>query len=180
MSFVVIRYTGYSTVFDRLSARTNFEEGLPDTRKKIWPLTFDLIREKPLLGHGPRMPQTSGKIVAIKGSTGRVLKHYPHSLYLFILYTLGIFGLAAYSCFGLQIYRRLLRARSKLTNDKFLDGLPKLGIIILSVFLIDQVTFEFLRFRLSDYQHYIYMLLAAFVGISDLVWKRSTYPTSSE
>ena len=54
-------------------------------------------------------------------------------------------------------------------RDHFLNGLPKLGIIILTVFLIDQIKLEFLRVKLADYQHYIFMLFGAFTAYADII-----------
>jgi len=51
--------------------------------------------------------------------------------------------------------------------NNFLNNLPRLGIILLTVFLIDQIKLEFLRFRLTDFQHFIFMLFGAFLAFSD-------------
>ena len=92
------------------------------------------------------------------------------------LYSLGIVGLIAYMVYFGIIYIKLIKSNNLNCNDPFLNGLQRLGIVILTVFLIDQIKLEFLRHNLHDYQHYIFMILAAFIAFSDLKKQKSIDP----
>jgi O-antigen ligase len=172
MSFITVKYTKYNSLFDRVT-ETELVSGIPTNRYGIWELTIDRIKKKPILGHGPRIHGVP------KLKNFQELRHYdlmpnPHNLYLYILYTIGLLGLIAYFTFWTNIYKTFRKAKDKFSDDALLNGLPKLGIIILAVFLFDQVKVEYLRYTLTDYQHYIFMLFGAFVGFSHILQNRSS------
>ncbi len=158
MSVVVVKYTQYGVVFERL-AETQLGPGfVPDSRAG-WFVLWDQIVEKPVLGHGPRM-----------GLEDKQEMTYPHNLYMFLFFTLGSLGLAAYAYFFWGIWRRFSRAARHKVRDKFLSGTPRLGILILIIFFVSEMRMEFIRFILNDYQHYIFMILGVFVAFSDMVY----------
>jgi hypothetical protein len=64
----------------------------------------------------------------------------------------------------------LRRATGIACGNGFLEGIPCLGIILLMMFAIDQIKIEFLRYDLSDYQHYIFTLFAFFIACADLLY----------
>ncbi len=163
MSVVIILFTPFNLLFDRLS-ETKIKGGVPDTRGVTWPAAWEQIVMKPLIGHGPRFRLLNEEKRKIPG---REWIHYPHSLYLFILHTLGGMGLAIYFLFAMSVFYKLMISRRCHHKDEFLNGIPNLGIIILSVFLFDQIKVEFLRYNLGDYQHYMFTLLGIFVGFAD-------------
>jgi O-antigen ligase len=169
-SAVTIYYTQYDTFWKRFTA-TKFYGITPDTRTGVWEIATEAIKEKPILGWGPRkISMGRGKFVSEQGHQRNIdysAIPSPHSLYLFLLYTLGIVGLSAYLIFFFAIYKRFFSSDKYESNDIFFSSLPRLGIIILTVFLIDQIKLEFLRFRLNDFQHYMFTLFGAFVAFSD-------------
>lgn len=177
VSFIIINYTPYDSIFQRIK-KTEIKEGVPDTREKVWEITYDAFLQKPILGWGPKIDIISIPIFQEKNK-GKKAKDYssipsPHSLYLFLLYTIGIVGLTAYLTYFATIYVKLIASKNLNSNDPLLNGLPRLGIILLTIFLVDQIKLEFLRHNLHDYQHYIFMIFAAFVAFSDLL-KRKLY-----
>jgi len=93
----------------------------------------------------------------------------PHNLYLFLLYTVGVVGLIAYLVFFGAMYGRFWRAKRYRSDDAFLNGIPRLAIVLLLVFLVDQLKIEFLRFKLNDAQHYLFSLWAMLLAFSDLL-----------
>ncbi|MCK5642234.1 MAG: O-antigen ligase family protein [Gammaproteobacteria bacterium] len=162
-SQIMINYTTYNVIYDRLLT-TQMEGITPDTRggPQGWSSVVEKIIEKPVLGHGPRLirPDKHGKLP--EGEYG----HYPHNLYLHILYTMGILGFFAYSVLGVRYITILRKSKMNLDkNDNFLSGLPELGIIVFAVFLFDQMKIEFLRVNLLDYQHYLSVLFGMFCGL---------------
>jgi hypothetical protein len=165
MSLLIVTYTPFNRLYERL-ANTSIESGIPDTRRKLWPMAWQEIKERPIFGHGPRLSLLTAGARAAPGL--RSIPH-PHNLYLHILYTVGIVGLAAYLIFFGSIFWVLRKAASSPIRDPVLAGVPKLGMIILLVFLIDQVKVEFLRYYLDDYQHYVFMLFGLFLAFSDRI-----------
>lgn len=171
VSFVIIRYTKFDTMFERL-AETRIEGGVPDTRKFVWTVVWQASKQKPIFGHGPRFRLQGDKwIEEKKKSLTPDITPYPHSLYLFLFYTLGACGLFAYAVFGLNFYVRLKKGMSTSHREPFLAGLPRLGSILFLMFLFDEIKIDFLRYMLSDFQHYIFALFAVFLGLSDVLCK---------
>src|SRR5690606_749505 len=86
-SLIMVNYTSYGQLFQRLSELEVSEEGIPDTRQNTWPIALETIRQKPLLGHGPRLRLQDDEIVVYPGHPAIP---YPHNLYLFLLVTVGV------------------------------------------------------------------------------------------
>jgi hypothetical protein len=51
--------------------------------------------------------------------------------------------------------------------------MPRLGLLILVIFLVSQMRIELMRFHLHDYQQYFSMILAVFLAFSDRVRLRA-------
>lgn len=170
-SIVVMTYTDYGRMFDRLG-ETELEGGVPDTRTKTWAAVLPEIAKRPILGHGP-MFQVEGR--SPTRSQTRVNLQYPHSLYLYLLYTSGVIGLSVYLFFFASLVRRFSAGlKSASADDPFGRGFVRLGIIIVVVFLIDQVKVEFLRITYTGYWLYIFALFAALLGFADLLRRGET------
>jgi hypothetical protein len=171
VSFVIISYTPYDSIFRRIE-KTEIKKGVPDTRENVWKIAYEGFKQKPILGWGPRIEHIYLYEFNEKNGNTQKIDYSeipsPHSLYLYLLYTIGIFGLAAYLIFLGNIFIKFFKFRN-INNNNFLDGLPKLGVIILLVFLLDQVKLEFLRHTLHDYQHYVFMIFAAFLAFTELI-----------
>lgn len=160
-SYIMITYTKFNVLYTRL-AKTEIHGITPDTRAG-WDVVVDKIKNKPILGHTPRYVTSAEKGVTPSMFQGQI-DFYPHNLYLFILYTLGITGFAAYCSLWFKYFTGF--AFLKLENaNNFTKGLKKIGIIIFLVFLFDQLKVEFLRYYLLDFQHYIATLAGIFYGL---------------
>jgi hypothetical protein len=157
---VVINFTDFNRLFDRL-AETEIEGGVPDTRG-IWIDHVEQIIKKPYVGHGPRL-SFSPEMHAKRGVPEDI--PHPHNLYLFLLYTLGALGLAAYLAFWARLYRDYYRSSLQTHDDPVVDGMSRLGIVLLAVFLIDQMKIEFLRHNTTEYQHFLFMLWGALAAL---------------
>lgn len=162
MSALIIQFTDYNVLFDRLG-KTEVKEGVIDSRSVTWPMAWEAIKEQPLLGYGPRLRLNQDMIYPI---TGHKPIPYPHSLPLFLLYTLGIVGLIAYTVFfALLMWRLYSGSRIRQLNES--SGLAKLGFLLLVLFLLDQIKIEFLRFIQSDYQAIIFTLFGGLLAMAD-------------
>ncbi len=159
---VVINYTDFGRLFERLEA-TEVEEGVPDTRSKVWPATWVMILERPIAGHGPQL-RFSEPTYSKRGAPAFV--YWPHSLYLFLWYSLGLIGLAAYLAWFGRMYLDYYRASRLSRQDPIDASLPKLAMVIMSVFLIDQIKVEFLRAEAMEFQHFIFMFWGALAALA--------------
>ena len=168
-AFVVVNYTQYNVLFERLQ-ETEFDGALPDTRQG-WVRMWDQIIAKPIIGHGPRLRLMDEQNRRIPGYTPIT---YPHSGYLYLIYTVGVTGLLAYMLFFTALAREYWRARTTGTDDPLLRGLPLLGIAILVLFAVSQARMEMFRYMLHAYQQYLFMLVGAFLAFAHVAMERRT------
>jgi hypothetical protein len=164
-SMFVLKNTNYNVLFSRLVETQLTEDGIPDTRKRTWPQGWNAFLNKPILGHGPRMGFDTPT-----NHTGDIAG-YPHNLYLYVMVTTGLFGLFAYINLFAFVYLYIKRARKLQNGNIFLSNLPTLFFIMLTIFLIDQLKIEFLRFHVIEYQHYVFILFALFIGTSNILFR---------
>ena len=157
---IIVTFTEFNVLFERLS-ETTVDEGIPDSRAKIWPLAVERIQENPVFGHGPRIRLIDENLRII---IGHQFMPYPHSLYLFVLYTLGIVGLMVLSLAFVSLLLLFLRRAGNNNEDPFVRGIPKLAVLLLVIIAVDQIKVSMLRFILSDFQQYISALLGMMVA----------------
>ena len=162
-SYVTINYTRFDRLYDRLEA-TEFEGALPDTRAATWQTSWEGIIEKPVLGHGPRLQLSKEGDSLFRG---HVQISFPHNLYLYLLYTVGVVGMVAYLAFFGSIARRYWKNASWSSGDDLSDGMAKLAILMLALIAVDQLKIEFLRFLTVDYLQFMFALLAIYLGLGD-------------
>jgi len=165
LSIVVVSQTQFDRLYERVT-NTEFKGGLPETRSMIWPMTIEKIKDKPWIGHAPRVQYGEEKGVHNRADW---IIGYPHNLYLFLLFSLGIVGLIAYLIFWARLFSAIWRSRYTVRETSLISGIPRLGVVLMLVILVDQMKVEFLRFSLVDYQHYIFALLAFLLGTSALL-----------
>lgn len=165
--FVIVKYTRYNVLFERLEA-TEFVGLLPDTRVG-WSEMWGEIVSKPVFGHGPRLRLENEVVRRIPGHT-RI--GYPHSGYLYLIYTVGFVGLLAYAWFFSVLARQYLMGRISRARDPLLRGLPRLGIAILVLFVVSQGRMEMFRYMLHAYQQYLFMLVGVFLAFTHLALSR--------
>lgn len=166
MGVVIIKYTDFNVLFERLK-NTEMDGVVPDSRAG-WKYVLPKVLEKPVLGHGPRLmlhPDTYAN------NRNIFAMPQPHSAYLYLMYTIGSVGLIAYIIFFISVWKRFSRASKIDTENKFLDGIPTLGMIIILMIAASQIRMEMFRFITSDYQQFVFMLLAAFMALTQI--KRS-------
>jgi hypothetical protein len=164
VSAIMVSYTDFDRLFTRLTD-TTFEEGIPDTRAAIWPKVWERIKQRPVLGHGPRY-NMQGAMHGVQYE-GYDYQQYPHNLYLFLLSTVGVFGFVAFMNFALQPLYECWKTSSLSKVSLEYVAFAKTGIVIMIVFFVDQVKVEFLRISAVDYWHFIFALFGIFVAACD-------------
>ena len=118
------KYTQYNVLYERLE-KTKVEGIVPDTRT-VWRKGSEKIIEKPILGHGPYLVKRED-ISRFDYTTQNELGRYPHNLYLFLLYTIGIIGFMAYANLGINYSVMMVKLSKKVDkHDRFVSGLPNL------------------------------------------------------
>jgi hypothetical protein len=161
-ALIVTNFTQFGGLFERLGETEFSEEGVPDTRQAVWPPTWREVVKRPFLGHGPRFRFHNEH----RGQ--RYEEHefmrYPHSLYLYLLYTVGIPGLALFMWFLATIGYRCWKAMSMPNAPPYYQDLARTGIIILLIFVIDGIKIEQMRMTLVDYWHFFFGLCGVLVA----------------
>lgn len=161
---ITVQYTSFNRLFDRL-LETEIDEGVPDTRSVVWPMAWEAIKEKPLLGNGPRLrligdenPRAYPEHVSIM---------YPHNLYLFLVFTIGVVGLVAFLILlGTPLYRCWKTAKMGIRDPVTLSFI-KTGTVLMVIIFVDQIKVEFMRYALVDYWHFVFALLGVLVAVCD-------------
>ena len=171
---ILIAFTGFGNIFRRLEQVTETEGGIPTTRAGTWPLAVEKIKIDPWFGEGPHFVNANDAELmgAMRtrfedlGDVVTIFDPYPHSLYLFLLRTVGIFGLAAMLWFFAQV---VLELRGSLRHAELSErsrAFVKTGVVVTGAFLVTQITLEFNRPQTMDYVQYILALMGLFVGVA--------------
>lgn len=169
-SYVMIKYTDFNVLYERL-IDTKVDGITPESRIG-WGYVIEKIAEQPVIGHGPEIVQPGDYIYPPRNWPKGYLDFYPHSLYLFILYTTGFVGFLAYAVWATTYWKILCQARKRSKTVKGLGaGLSTLGMMVFVIFLFDQFKVEFLRGVLLDYQHYLAVLFGMFAAAGNVRYK---------
>lgn len=174
-SALMAAFTGFGNIFTRLERVTETQDGLPATRAGTWPLAFEKIKRDPWFGEGPHFfREEDAMVMGIMpsqfedlGDVVRAFDPYPHSLYLFLLRTVGIVGLLAVLLFFARVVIELRKSLSRPDMSSHSRSIVKAGIVVVGAFLVTQITLEFNRTATMDYAQFILALMGLFVGVSD-------------
>jgi O-antigen ligase len=164
---IIAAYTDFGQMFDRLAKTTETEDGLPSTRSVVWPIAWENIKEKPLLGHGPRLlGQHELRFRSVPPE--QLVGPYPHNLYLYLLVTVGILGTVCMLFFLFGVASRVYQgAKRGYFSSEYERGWVLVGTIVIVAFLVDELKIEFLRYTTVDYGHFVFALFGIFLGWSD-------------
>jgi O-antigen ligase len=174
-SVVAINYTRFGSMLERLQSVTETSNGVPQTRAQTWPIAMEKIRRSPWFGEGPYfMTQEEAENMGMmrneldeSGQTDTRYDPYPHSLYLYLLRTVGIVGLTAVMLFFVRAWLSLRRSAARQTANGTASPLVRAGMIVIPAFLIAQITLEFNRAVSMDYAQFIFALVGLLVGLGD-------------
>ena len=162
-------------MFMRMEKVTEMEGGVPATRQSGWPVALEKIRQDPWFGEGPYFwtaedAERTGELrVEFEelGELSTAFDPYPHSLYLYQLRTVGIFGLVAVLAFFLRAWRIVYVSTRRETGGDYRSAFVRLGLLLIPAFLVAQITLEFNRPGTIDYAQFILALMGLLVGSSD-------------
>ncbi len=91
------RFEGNVTLLARM-AGTHIERGIPDTRQTTWRYIWGLIMQNPIFGHGPFFDYMA--------LLRRGHPCWPHSGYLYYMYTIGLIGLPTFLVLAWRVLKR--------------------------------------------------------------------------
>ena len=143
--FVVANFTNSDSVLERLFG-TKIENGIPDTRAGAWKMAAENIAAKPIIGHGPYYADRRGVEV----------QWWPHNVYLFYGYIVGLVGLAFFLWFLWELWRITRPRALSLGSGTYLQGGSLLARVLLFTFMIDQTKIDYLRN--PRYSFFVWML----------------------
>lgn len=174
-SATIAVYSGFGNMFRRLSVVTETEDGLPTTRSGTWTMAFEKIRLHPWFGEGPHyMSPEDAEMMGILRAQYESLSEvqtafdpYPHSLYLYLLRTVGVVGLAAMLWFFANVLLELRRGAGRQDIADYPRSMIKAGIVMIGAFLVTQITLEFNRTGTLDYGQFVFALMGFFIGVAD-------------
>jgi len=184
---IAVTYTDFGRLFERMGTVTETEGGLPAGRQGGWPVAIEKIRRDPWFGEGPHFwtaedAERAGESRVEYDEEGEGLDTaydpYPHSLYLFLLRTVGIFGLLAVVGFFVRTWFVLYRASQRESMKEYRSAIVRIGLLLVPAFLIAQITLEFIRPSTLDYGHFIFALMGLLIGTSDRGLQAATAPNS--
>lgn len=170
-ALIVVNFTDFGSLFDRLVATEFNEQGIPDTRQPLWRDAWQEIVKSPIVGHGPRLRfhlEGQGLIY-----DNHVTIRYPHNQYLFLLFTLGVPGLILYLLILFTILSRCVRSISSKYDSSYFHDLARTAALVLLLFTIDGLKIDQMRFAFSDYWHFAFGLFGVFLAACN----RSRYET---
>jgi len=167
--------TGFGNILRRLESVAQTEDGMPMTRAGTWPLAIEKIKRDPWLGEGPHFfraedAETMGIMPSRFEDLGDVVRTfdpYPHSLYLFLLRTVGVVGLIAVLWFFIGVTLELRKALLRTDMSARGRAFAKSGIVLIGAFLVTQITLEFNRTATIDFAQFVLALMGLLLGISD-------------
>jgi O-antigen ligase len=174
---IAVTYTDFNQMFSRMETVTETEGGIPATRVGGWPVAIEKIKRDPWFGEGPHFwtaqdAEAAGQMeieFVEGGGLDTTYDNYPHSLYLYLLRTVGIFGLLAMVGFFVRTWFVVYGASRRASIVGYQSGILRLGLFLIPAFLISQITLEFHRPDTMDYAQFIFALMGLLVGISDRV-----------
>jgi len=128
-------HAGVASMYERLM-KTTFVGYMPDTRSASWSEAFDRSLEHPVFGHGPYF--------VLRQGVRRFF--WPHNVYLFYFYILGLSGTICFIwILGTLLRGSFRRMGRSLTDIPFSKSLLLILHVDMFIFIIDQMKIEYLR-----------------------------------
>jgi O-antigen ligase len=158
MNFYVANFTRSGDVLARFE-KTEFVNGLPESRSEAWPSAWKRMLEHPLIGHGPFY------------SSERGLKQWtwPHCLYLYVGNNVGFIGLAIFLWFLWRLWGISRPPVDDLLHGDYPSAFLLVARMQMLVFVVDQIKIEYLRNPVYQFQVWIMfaMIVAAHLIVRD-------------
>jgi len=147
------RYLETIALFQRFQG-TQFEAILPDTRAMVWRHVMREIPQHLWIGHGP--------YYNLIGPGGGLERYWPHSAYLFYLWTTGVFGCAVFVwILAKTLYKSYPGGKLEIRDVPFAQGALLVGHVQVLQFAVAQILDEHQRGDVYPYLMWIVIGLAA-------------------
>lgn len=157
------QYTDTASLFGRLE-KTKLVKGMPDTRARRWTEAWGMIKESPWIGHGP--------YYFVGVDEKNVDRRYPHSLFLFMAYLIGIPGALVFYWLLLTALLRGYRAARRYANQRSeLAYTVVLLSSVLVIFFVDEIKISFMRY--DNTQQFTWTMLALLLSTSRVALARA-------
>ncbi len=157
-SIALNQYTESASLFARLG-KTKLVSGMPDTRARVWTESWAKVLERPWIGHGPHY--------VLGWDEKHMRRHYPHSLFLFLSYLIGIPGALVFYYLLFKALRFSLKAAKRYATQRTEFAYT---VVLLSsclvIFLVDEIKICFLRY--DQTQQFTWTMLGILVSASRL------------
>ncbi len=155
-SILLSQFTDSASLFARLG-KTKIVGGMPDTRARVWAESWELVKESPWIGHGPWYPTGVDE--------RNVRQSFPHNLFLFTAYCIGVPGAVIFLVPFIMALRRSYLAAKRFAVERSEFAFT---VVILSstlvIFLVDEIKICFLRY--DQTQHFTWTMLALLTASS--------------
>ncbi len=132
--YIVANFTNGDSVLERLSG-TEMKGVVPETRSEVWAQSFESVLKEPWIGHGPYMAPRIGVHA----------QYWPHNVYIFYAYIVGVFGLAFFLWFLWSLWKTSRPLAPSLGSGTYIEGATLLTRVMLFTFIIDQIKIDYLR-----------------------------------
>lgn len=164
-SAIALFYSDFGTLYDRLAIVTETIDGLPANRASNLTINAERMFEHLWIGSGPLF--MSYEQAESLGRLRTLYDPYPHNLYLFMIRTVGLVGLAALLWAILQMGFAIHAGYRKggWINDRY--GIVRFGLVFVPIFLLDQLRLEFNRAGWIDFSQFVFAMLGLTVAAAD-------------
>jgi hypothetical protein len=131
---------------------TRFDGLVPDTRASVWPQAVERWLRHPFIGSGPYYSTEKGLD----------FWHWPHSLPLYVLNTIGLVGFTFFLWLLWRVWRLSTPPTDDLGSRDYPGAYLLMAHVMLVVFLVDELKIEYLRNLVYPYQ--VWILFATIVA----------------
>jgi O-antigen ligase len=153
--FIVSHYTNSFSTFERLFS-TELKDGMPDSRAPAWKAVMAEVEKKPILGHGP--------YYSLERGLG--LEWWPHNVYLYYAYIVGLVGLACYLWMLFALWRASPPRAASLGSGSYVAGATIVMRVLLLLFMIDQMKIDYLRN--GTYSFFVWFMLGLIIAVQNV------------
>jgi O-antigen ligase len=176
-SAIAISYTDFGRMYERMDNVAEVENGVPAGRAGAWTPSLEKLGESPWVGEGPLfLTPEHGEML---GQLRTTFDPYPHSLYLYLIRTVGVVGLIAVVWFFIQVWLIVYAGWKRESADAYRSAILRFGVLLIPAFLIDQVRLEFNRPAWLDFAQFILALMGLLVGAADRVGREQSESSAS-
>jgi O-antigen ligase len=176
-SAIAITYTDFGQLYERMGNVAEVENGVPTGRAGAWTPTLEKLGESPWVGEGPLfLTPEHGEML---GQLRSNFDPYPHSLYLYLIRTVGVVGLIAVVWFFVQVWFIVYAGWKRESVDAYRSAILRFGVLLIPAFLVDQVRLEFNRPTWLDFAQFILAMMGLLVGVADRVGREPSETSAS-